>query len=51
MLKPQRKLLSHGIDKEMTVHLTLKVVTPSDEELPVTLVQSGDGGQRHLLQV
>lgn len=51
MLKPQRRLSSYGLDKEMTIHLTLKVVTPSDEELPVTLVQSGDGGQRHLLQV
>ncbi|XP_032197197.1 ubiquitin D-like isoform X3 [Mustela erminea] len=51
MLKPQRRLSSYGIDKETTIHLTLKVVMPSDEELPVTLVQSCDGGQRHLLQV
>ncbi|XP_066105658.1 ubiquitin D [Saccopteryx bilineata] len=50
-LKPQRKLSSYGIDKETTVHLTLKVVSPSDEELPLCLVESGDQGQRHPLQV
>ncbi|XP_034844940.1 ubiquitin D [Mirounga leonina] len=50
-LKPQRKLSSYGIDKETTIHLTLKVVKPSDEELPLFLVESGDEGQRHLLQV
>ncbi|KAM5287460.1 ubiquitin D-like [Hipposideros larvatus] len=50
-LKPQRKLSSYGIDKETTIHLTLKVVRPSDEELPLFLVESGDEGQRHLLQV
>ncbi|XP_045862091.1 ubiquitin D-like [Meles meles] len=51
MLKPQRRLSSYSIDKETTVHLTLKVVKPSEDELPVTLVQAGDGGQGHLLQV
>ncbi|KAM8778734.1 ubiquitin D [Rhynchonycteris naso] len=50
-LKPLRKLSSYGIDKETTIHLTLKVVNPSDEELPLYLVESGDKGQRHLLQV
>ncbi|XP_008589165.1 PREDICTED: ubiquitin D [Galeopterus variegatus] len=50
-LKPQRKLSSYGIDKEKTIHLTLKVVKPSDEELPLTLVESGDEGLTHLLQV
>ncbi|XP_035967186.2 ubiquitin D [Halichoerus grypus] len=50
-LKPQRKLSSYGIDKETTIHLTLKVVKPSDEELPLFLVESRDQGQRHLLQV
>ncbi|XP_014723452.2 ubiquitin D [Equus asinus] len=50
-LKPMRKLSSYGIDKETTIHLTLKVVKPSDEELNVTLVESGDEGERHLLQV
>lgn len=51
ILKPQRKLSSYGVDKETTIHLTLKVVRPSDEELPLFLVESGDEGQRHLLQV
>ncbi|XP_004694777.2 PREDICTED: ubiquitin D-like [Condylura cristata] len=50
-LEPRRTLSSYGIDKETTIHLTLKVVTPSDEELPVILVEAGDQGQRHLLQV
>ncbi|XP_011385823.1 ubiquitin D-like [Pteropus vampyrus] len=51
VLKPLRKLSSYGIDKETTIHLTLKVVKPSDEELPLVLVESGDEGHRHLLQV
>lgn len=51
ILKPPRKLSSYGIDKETTIHLTLKVVKPSDEELPLFLVESGDEGHRHLLQV
>lgn len=51
ILKPQRKLSSYGIDKEKTIHLTLKVVKPSDEELPLFLVESSNEGQRHLLQV
>lgn len=51
ILKPQRKLSSYGIDKEKTIHLTLKVVKPSDEELPLFLVESSNVGQRHLLQV
>lgn len=51
ILKPHRKLSSYGIDKETTIHLTLKVVKPSDEELPLFLVESGHEGQRHLLQV
>ncbi|XP_006896300.1 PREDICTED: ubiquitin D-like [Elephantulus edwardii] len=50
-LKPERRLSSYGIDKEKTIHLTLKVVKPSDEEMPMMLIESGDGGQRHLLQV
>lgn len=51
ILKPQRKLSSYGIDKEKTIHLTLKVVKPSDEELPLFLVESSNEWQRHLLQV
>lgn len=50
-LKPLRKLSSYGIDKDTTIHLTLKVVKPSEEELPLFLVETGDEGQRHLLQV
>ncbi|XP_057556293.1 ubiquitin D-like [Hippopotamus amphibius kiboko] len=50
-LKPQRTLSSYGIDRETTIHLTLKVVRPSDEELTLELVESGDEGQRHCLQV
>uniref|UniRef100_G1QA73 Ubiquitin D n=1 Tax=Myotis lucifugus TaxID=59463 RepID=G1QA73_MYOLU len=50
-LKPHRTLSSYGIDHETTVHLTLRVVKPSDEELPLVLVEPGDEGQRHLLQV
>ncbi|XP_040106009.1 ubiquitin D-like isoform X2 [Oryx dammah] len=50
-LKPQRTLSSYGIDKETTIHLTLKVVKPSDEELPLVLVEPGHGGQRHELLV
>uniref|UniRef100_A0AC11EFB2 Uncharacterized protein n=1 Tax=Ovis aries TaxID=9940 RepID=A0AC11EFB2_SHEEP len=50
-LKPQRTLSSYGIDKETTIHLTLKVVRPSDEVLPLVLVEPGDEGQRHELQV
>ncbi|GAB1301048.1 Ubiquitin D [Apodemus speciosus] len=51
ILKPHRKLSSYGIDKETTIHLTLKVVKPSDEELPLYLVESRNEGQRHLLRV
>ena len=51
ILKPQRTLSSYGIDKETTIHLTLKVVRPSEEELPLVLVEPGDEGQRHQLQV
>ncbi|KAM9234315.1 ubiquitin D [Dugong dugon] len=50
-LQPGRKLSCYGIDKEKTIYLTLKVVKPTDEELPMVLVESGDEGQRHLLQV
>ncbi|XP_021074154.1 ubiquitin D [Mus pahari] len=50
ILKSHRKLSSYGIDKETTIHLTLKVVKPSDEELPLFLVESKNG-QRHLLRV
>ncbi|KAF0871673.1 UBD protein, partial [Crocuta crocuta] len=50
-LKPQRKLSSYGIDRQTTIHLTLKVVKPCEEELPLFLVEAGDEGQRHLLQV
>lgn len=34
-------------DKETTIHLTLKVVKPSDEELPLVLVEPKSEGQRH----
>ncbi|XP_032126751.1 ubiquitin D [Sapajus apella] len=47
VLKPQRRLSSYGIDKEKTIHFTLKVVKPSDEEVPLTLMESGDEGQQH----
>ncbi|XP_077015304.1 ubiquitin D-like [Tamandua tetradactyla] len=50
-LKPPRRLSSYGIDKEKTIHLSLKVVKSSDEEVPIFLVESGDEGQRQLLQV
>ena len=50
-LKSQRTLSSCGIDKETPTHLTLKVVKPSDEELPLVLVEPGDEGQRHDFQV
>ncbi|XP_057554149.1 ubiquitin D-like [Hippopotamus amphibius kiboko] len=50
-LKPQRTLSSYGIDRETTIHLTLKVVKPSDEKLTLELVESGDEGQRYRLQV
>ncbi|OWK13121.1 hypothetical protein Celaphus_00014507 [Cervus elaphus hippelaphus] len=50
-LKSQRTLSSYGIDKETTIHLTLKVVKPSDEKLPLVLVEPGYEGQRHELQV
>ncbi|XP_037376682.1 ubiquitin D-like [Talpa occidentalis] len=50
-LEPRRTLSSYGIDKETTIHLTLKVVKPSDEEMPLILVEPGEHGQRHLLQV
>ena len=50
-LKPKRTLSSYGIDKETTIHLTLKVVKPSDEKLPLVLVEPGDEEQRHDLQV
>uniref|UniRef100_A0A452Q8T0 Ubiquitin-like domain-containing protein n=1 Tax=Ursus americanus TaxID=9643 RepID=A0A452Q8T0_URSAM len=43
-LKPQRKLSSYGIDKQTTIHLTLKVVEPSDEELPLVLVELRNEG-------
>lgn len=46
ILKPQRKLLSYGIDKQTTMHLTLKVVKPRDEELPSVLVELCNEGQR-----
>nr|XP_012615814.1 ubiquitin D isoform X2 [Microcebus murinus] len=51
ILKPQRRLSSYGIEKEKTIHLTLKVAKPRDEELPLFLVESADEGQRHLLRV
>ena len=51
ILKPQRTLSSYGIDKETTIYLTLKVVKPSDEELPLVLVEPGEEGQRHELHV
>lgn len=49
-LKPLRKLSSYCIDTQ-TIHLTLRVVKPSDEELSVFLVEAGFEGQTHLLQV
>ncbi|XP_010844935.1 PREDICTED: ubiquitin D-like [Bison bison bison] len=50
-LKSQRTLSSYGIDKETTIHFTLKVVKPTDEQLPLVLVEPGDEEQRHDLQV
>ncbi|KAM6185023.1 ubiquitin D [Rhynchocyon petersi] len=50
-LKPERTLSSYGIDKETTIHLTLKVVKPSDDELPMVLIEPDYEGQRHLLHV
>ncbi|XP_054577957.1 ubiquitin D-like isoform X1 [Eptesicus fuscus] len=50
-LKPRRTLSSYGIDRETTIHLTLRVVEPSDEALPLVLVEPGDQGQRHGLLV
>lgn len=50
-LTPRRTLSSYGIDQETTIHLTLRVVQPSDEALPLVLVEPGGQGQRHLLQV
>ena len=50
-LKPKRTLSSYGIDKETTIHFTLKVVKPTDEQQPVVLVEPGDEEQRHDLQV
>lgn len=50
-LEPQRKLSSYGIDRQTTTRLTLKVAKPCEEELPLFLVEAGDEGQTHLLQV
>jgi hypothetical protein len=50
-LKSEKKVLSYDLDKETSIHLTLKVVKPSDEALPLILVESSDEGQRHLLRV
>ncbi|KAM4816915.1 ubiquitin D [Urocitellus parryii] len=50
-LEPQKPLSFYGIDKENTIHLTLKVVKPSDKELRLFVVEATDEGQRHLLQV
>ncbi|XP_070217434.1 uncharacterized protein [Bos mutus] len=50
-LKSQRTLSLYGIDKETTIHFTLKVVKPTDEQLPLVLVEPGDEEQRHDLQV
>lgn len=50
-LKSQRTLSLYGIDKETTIHFTLKVVKPTDEQLPWVLVEPGDEEQRHDLQV
>ncbi|XP_070217435.1 uncharacterized protein [Bos mutus] len=49
-LKSQRTLSLYGIDKETTIHFTLKVVKPTDEQLPLVLVEPGDEEQRHDLQ-
>lgn len=50
-LKSQRTLSLYGIDKETTIHFTLKVVKLTDEQLPWVLVEPGDEEQRHDLQV
>ncbi|XP_007532384.2 ubiquitin D [Erinaceus europaeus] len=50
-LEEKRKLSSYGIDKETTIHLTLKVVKPDDEELLLTLVDTKDEGQRYQIEV
>ncbi|XP_004717370.1 ubiquitin D [Echinops telfairi] len=50
-LKPERSLSSYGIDKEQTIHLTLKVVKPTDEELPLVLKDLDDDGRKHRLLV
>ncbi|MXQ97416.1 hypothetical protein E5288_WYG005288 [Bos mutus] len=49
-LKSQRTLSLYGIDKETKIHFTLKVVKPTDEQLPLVLVEPGDEEQRHDLQ-
>ncbi|XP_007949628.1 ubiquitin D [Orycteropus afer afer] len=50
-LMPLSSLSSYVTNKDEIIHLTLKVVKPSDEELPMVLVESGDEGQRHPLKV
>ncbi|XP_003340419.2 ubiquitin D [Monodelphis domestica] len=50
VLKPERKLSHYWLDTSTTIHLTLKVVEPSDEELQVFLVGT-NGGKKHLLHI
>ncbi|XP_004694779.1 PREDICTED: ubiquitin D-like [Condylura cristata] len=50
-LEPQKTLSSYGIDKETTIYLTLQVVKPNDEELDLTVMEPGEGGLKHHIQV
>lgn len=50
-LKLQRKLPFNCIDKDGIIYLPLKVVSPSDEEMPLCLEESGDEEERHHLPV
>ncbi|KAG8525041.1 Ubiquitin D, partial [Galemys pyrenaicus] len=49
-LEPQRTLSSYGIDKETTIHLTLKVVKPSNEKLTLIVVDLSDEGQKYYIR-
>ncbi|XP_068929226.1 ubiquitin D-like [Petaurus breviceps papuanus] len=42
-LNPEKKLSHYWLDPSTTIHLTLKVVEPSDEELQVFLREMDDG--------
>ncbi|XP_043855596.1 ubiquitin D [Dromiciops gliroides] len=49
-LKPEKKLSYYWLDPSTTIHLTLKVVKPSDEELQVFLMEV-DEGKKHPFQI